>query len=330
MPGGGGYVFEHAVLGDGVLSIEGPFNSPDSYELWRYDGAARQGVRLGVIQTRVSGVDGPHSLIQVGSRLLFCRYDASSFPNRPHWELWRTDGTWAGTGRVTDLPASARLTGADTQAFFAYANALWRTDGTAEGTVELKATQQTAPEAFFPVGSRLFFTASDSASGREPWVSDGTEAGTRRLIDFTPGVGSSRLVAAHEHLGTTYLVLQGGPGTWLVRTDGTSGGTVPVLAAPGASWLASHGGALLLAAADTEAGLELRSWLPGTDHLRLVSDFNPGPAPSSPGLPVRVGSRLVLAATTATQGREPFSVPLDDNAPTVTARVTGERGEGNW
>lgn len=38
-------------------------------------------------------------------------------------------------------------------------------------------------------GGRIFFAASDDA-GQEPWVSDGTPGGTRRLADLDPGGGS--------------------------------------------------------------------------------------------------------------------------------------------
>jgi ELWxxDGT repeat protein len=42
------------------------------------------------------------------------------------------------------------------------------------------------------LGRRVFFTADDGTHGEEPWMSNGTGAGTRLVDDVEPGrVGSS-------------------------------------------------------------------------------------------------------------------------------------------
>src|SRR5215212_276293 len=41
-------------------------------------------------------------------------------------------------------------------------------------------------------GGRLYFAGSDPLHGIEPWISDGTAAGTRMLADIVPGPVSSR------------------------------------------------------------------------------------------------------------------------------------------
>jgi large repetitive protein len=68
---------------------------------------------------------------------------------------------------------------------------LWATDGTAAGTARVSAlagpgggSRVTAVRA---AGDRLFLAVQDDAAGEEPWVSDGTAAGTRRLADLWPG-----------------------------------------------------------------------------------------------------------------------------------------------
>ncbi len=48
-----------------------------------------------------------------------------------------------------------------------------------------------APANLTAVGTRLFFSASDDAHGRELWVSDGTAAGTQMVADINPGPESS-------------------------------------------------------------------------------------------------------------------------------------------
>jgi ELWxxDGT repeat protein len=41
------------------------------------------------------------------------------------------------------------------------------------------------------IGDRLLYSLCDDAAGCEPWVTDGTDAGTRRLADVGPGGDSS-------------------------------------------------------------------------------------------------------------------------------------------
>jgi ELWxxDGT repeat protein len=72
---------------------------------------------------------------------------------------------------------------------------LWRTDGTAAGTVLVRdATPGPAssdPRGLVATGGRLWFSALDPDHGRELWTSDGTRQGTRRVTDLAPGVPSS-------------------------------------------------------------------------------------------------------------------------------------------
>src|SRR5262249_17110402 len=74
-------------------------------------------------------------------------------------------------------------------------NELWRTDGTAAGTFRIKrlgvAGSNNAMSLAALDGSTLVFTASDMATGREIWRSDGTAAGTVRIGDLNPGPADS-------------------------------------------------------------------------------------------------------------------------------------------
>jgi len=79
-----------------------------------------------------------------------------------------------------------------------------------------------SPRGFTTVGGLALFLASDPADGFEPWVSDGTAAGTRRLADLCPGPCSSLLDPLWESGGRR--VLDSGGQLW--STDGTSVGTV--------------------------------------------------------------------------------------------------------
>ena len=72
---------------------------------------------------------------------------------------------------------------------------LWKSDGTAAGTVLLKdinpGTDSSYPGDFFNFNNTLYFQADDSTNGYELWKSDGTAAGTILLKDINPGTNGS-------------------------------------------------------------------------------------------------------------------------------------------
>jgi ELWxxDGT repeat protein len=74
-------------------------------------------------------------------------------------ELWRSDGTVAGTTLVADL-APGFASGAPRSSLVAW-------------------------------GGRLYFAADDGVHGQELWSSDGTAAGTRLEIDLAAGAAGS-------------------------------------------------------------------------------------------------------------------------------------------
>jgi ELWxxDGT repeat protein len=71
---------------------------------------------------------------------------------------------------------------------------LWFSDGTVAGTQRLSSVLPRrlgiVPEDLKVAGNRLFFTAYSSIHGRELWATDGTAVGTR-MYDINPGLGSS-------------------------------------------------------------------------------------------------------------------------------------------
>src|SRR5439155_1764444 len=72
---------------------------------------------------------------------------------------------------------------------------LWKSDGTAAGTVLVKdinaRPSSSSLSTFANVNGILFFSAFDPATGYELWKSDGTEVGTVLVKDIRPGPDSS-------------------------------------------------------------------------------------------------------------------------------------------
>lgn len=190
----------------------------------------------------------PSWLTDVNGTLYFSADDTSG-----DRELWKSDGTKAGTVRVRDInrpvPESpftphdsnpSNLTNVNGTLFFnavsrkssGTANALWKSDGSAAGTVRVKGNLNIQPDKLTAVGDKLFFTADpDSPRGRELWVSDGTGPGTHIVKDILTGTESS--LASHFERGAVGDLLffsatnnLGDNELW--KSDGTKAGTQQV------------------------------------------------------------------------------------------------------
>src|SRR5262249_6737244 len=75
---------------------------------------------------------------------------------------------------------------------------LWKSDGTAAGTVMVKDIYpggESLPIFLTNVDGKLFFYATDGTHGFELWSSDGTSAGTALVKDINPGAGNSTVGA---------------------------------------------------------------------------------------------------------------------------------------
>jgi ELWxxDGT repeat protein len=172
-------------------------------ELWQSNGTAA-GTTLVADINPGGGGSNPGSLTVVGNELFFEANDGVHGT-----ELWETNGTTAGTIMVKDInPGSATRYGATliglggsllfTADDGAHGMELWRSDGTTAGTVMVKdinignaGSLSTTTPTFAVAGGRLFFAADDGTHGRELWESDGTEAGTRLVMDINPGLSAA-------------------------------------------------------------------------------------------------------------------------------------------
>jgi LPXTG-motif cell wall-anchored protein len=113
---------------------------------------------------------------------------------------------------------------------------LWKTDGTAAGTVLVKdiytGTSYGYPNNSYPNGmtelsGKLYFWANDGSGGAQLWTSDGTELGTKLLKLVNPnGYGSNQIAKANNRLFFAQYDDTNGSELW--TSDGTEAGTTVV------------------------------------------------------------------------------------------------------
>src|SRR5215813_5368169 len=74
---------------------------------------------------------------------------------------------------------------------------LWKTDGTAAGTMLVRDIQlgpnSSAPDCLQSYQGKLVFLASEESTGTQLWQSDGTAAGTRLLVTIGASIGGAQL-----------------------------------------------------------------------------------------------------------------------------------------
>jgi ELWxxDGT repeat protein len=170
------------------------------------------------------------------------------------WEddLWRTDGTPKGTaalirGSEARRPAALARFGEEIAIWILlpdpeFHSELWLTDGTPKGTrKQLDLPHVKTMYNLTAAGGRLlFFTSVESGEKRgvQPWVSDGTLAGTHPLTSVIGQMGGERFVESEGRFYFLFGELEGPMEIW--ATDGTAAGTGPaVTAASGASGAAA-------------------------------------------------------------------------------------------
>ena len=164
-------------------------------ELWRSDGTAA-GTRM--VADLVPGSDGlrPRSLTTAGGRVFFFADGASG-----RREVWASDGTAAGTVRLAatlpsevfpvEYPTHAAAGGRFffvTRESFTSRGELWMSDGTPARTGSLHPLFAPTADVLgvWSAGERVRVAVSDpdpSGTGSGLWETDGTLAGTHRLLD---------------------------------------------------------------------------------------------------------------------------------------------------
>ena len=213
----------------------------------------------------------PEGFIVLGSTMLF-----EAFESTHGSELWKTDGTIAGTVLVEDL-----LPGIGNGGPFPFGASgsiailtatsspndreIWRSDGTPGGTFPLTdptpfAVSGSAPSNLTDSAGTLVFAADDGVHGFEPWKSDGSAAGTALMLDIRAGAQGSSPAEFTLAGGRTFFSASGPEGIEL--------------------WKKTVAGAI------------------------LVEDIRPGTNPSSPVDLIEFGGTLYFSADDGVAGRE--------------------------
>ncbi len=297
---------------------------------------------------------------------------------RPRSDGTPSGTTFVAPGQSTSLPAPSPPVAFGSAVYFpsgGLGSELWRTDGTAAGTgpfVDLHPTAGSAPAALTVGGSTMYFTAATPTHGRELWRTDGTPAGTQLVKDIGPGASGADprdLVALDTGValfaawapnvgfelwrsdgsapGTT-LVWNALPGTssgyegglvslgdeaWffthdasfqpmrLCRTDGTAAGTAPFA---NAQWVdqanllptRAGSGKLVLFRGEhhsaPQVGVEPFVSDGSAAGTHLLVDVQPGGGSSWPYRFTRAGGRIFFAADDGVHGMELHAVALSD------------------
>lgn len=241
-------------------------------------------------------------------------------------ELWKTDGTTAGTVLVQDIgnvvqasesssPRHLFTNGA--MGFGVYfivdwgsAKQLWRSDGFDQGTYAV--THSVAPvegPGLANVGNTLFFAGIPVAGSSDLYLTMGSFE--TRLTSFSSttsgaGVGTLRAIGA-----TVYFTLDDGVhGTELWKSDGTTGGTVLVKDIfPGASSasprdLTAVGTTLFFTAEDGTNGREVWKSDGTAAGTSLVKAVTPAGIAIDPSQLVALGGALYFTADDGVHGLE--------------------------
>ncbi|MDO7877148.1 hypothetical protein Q5H93_20550 [Hymenobacter sp. ASUV-10] len=325
------------------------YNDPTvGEELWSTDGTTA-GTRLvkdiypgGALYSRNDG--SPVDPVIAGNRLFFKAMDSGT-PSSGNKELWSTDGTTAGTVKLTNANSPrVHLNADDTEVLngkliFRIEQSnndaeVWASDGTPAGTVKLTTTpgnRYSITRDMQTYGNYVYFTHHTTAAGHQLWRTNGTPAGTQLFFTAPGGDG----YPDHFNLINNRLVfstyINNSRKLW--HTDGTTAGTqqlADVEPYVGAKEFTLFNGRYYFAGVRDafmpgSAGSELWATDGTTAGTQLVKDLNPGSGSGIPDLFKVAGTQLFFTAVTAASGRELW---VTDGTAANTRQIS-EIGPGN-
>jgi ELWxxDGT repeat protein len=211
--------------GSGLWSTDG---TTGGTELVRDSANKPVGVQIG------NTVDLKFRLLATSDRFYFCSSNGVD-----GLEPWVSDGTSKGTFMIKNINPEGDsypvgFTEYNNRIYFGARTsntpertAVFSTDGTAERTFLLRHHNEYFPYDYIAYNDLLFYSGSDSATGVELYVSDGSQAGTQMLKDISPvwhGLPKNFFI----YNGLLYFSAFANQGCQLWRSDGTASGTYQV------------------------------------------------------------------------------------------------------
>ena len=312
-------------------------------QLWKSDGSEAGTVAAVNLPSYIGfGDEGLPGLAEVaGEHLFFTASEQTSGR-----ELWVSDGTQAGTHITRNIAVSFTssvingLKGVGDRVFFLEGRFpsydFWVSDGSEAGTLKLRAFGSISPGLgsvygtqgeIIDLNGKAFLSGWDNSAWLEPWISDGTEAGTQRIKDINQQPSIHGLQPNMASLPYNMAVINGkaifsandgihGRELWL--SDGTEAGTQlltdlnpgPIGSSPWA--ITSFGSFAIFAASNGPNGVEVWRTDGTAAGTRQLVDVAPGPGSSNPHAFILAGDKLFFMANDGKTGTElhMFQLPV--------------------
>jgi ELWxxDGT repeat protein len=319
-PGAGGSSPRQMINVNGTLFFLA-HDGTNGVELWKSDGTSQGTTLVKDVRPGINGIEWNNTLGNQLTNVNGVLYFTANDGGGAGYELWKSDGTSAGTVLVRDIRSGSSgsypnfFANVNGTLFFQANNGtsgleLWKSNGTSTGTVLVRdiwaGGNGGSPRFLTNVNGTVFFKAYDGLTGYDLWKSDGTSAGTVLVKAMNSGWGGSPRGLTNVGGTLFFSANDGVTGHELWKSDGSSAGTVLVrdLATGSADGYPSNlinvSGSLFFQANDGTRGAEL--WKSDGSSLGtvLVADIDAGLSGSSPQHLTNVNGIVYFSAASST------------------------------